>query len=435
MIVRPLLSLGWRALVAIAALGSLYWVLEDHGVTSGLWRNWWWFVAAPTGVLLIAFLVMTTFIWCWKDDLDDLSSEHELAGLVVLCGAVASAFKMQALVGSIAVGAVAATVWTAIRTARWMGGWRDEPLGTRRSHLRTELARHGRRVWTKPDGRVGPLLSGPVEAEHANAASLSVRAQVAGGAVAIVLTWSIVAVFAGSVAWGATAAHHIAHFAGQRHTASRVSGGSTTTTTMPLTCRGAIGEGPDVPPDVTGAALRSARQAQELGLDPCSTASMEYRDREGAYVQSVFGTDGVGVVVVWDNNGRWESALLSGDDVRGYRRVRHGSSWSDLGRPLPFFRCDGLWIQPIQSDSGVLAGLGIRSTSDRPSKGDEPIFMWGSDAEAILGRPDGHLALPAGQPTSDSSGPIQHLYGAPPIRGAQMAASGLTADQLLARCD
>jgi hypothetical protein len=194
-------------------------------------------------------------------------------------------------------------------------------------------------------------------------------------------------------------------------------------------CTERLGSGSGVPfdvADVLGPVLDLARS-----LHPCGTGPMAFDRGDAMWEQPVFTADGgSAVLLAWPSETRWVAAFVSSDDARGYRRLIAGG-WRSLGKPVAYFACDGLWIQPFRSPSGTIAGIGIRARVDRPHRADEPIFVWGATAEMLLRKTPGRLAMPEGQ--ADVSG-LQEFRTLGAIRGTNEPAVRLTSMQLEASC-
>jgi hypothetical protein len=162
---------------------------------------------------------------------------------------------------------------------------------------------------------------------------------------------------------------------------------------------------------------------------------MVWRDGAEVFEQPVFTYDGEGaVLLVWDTGDEWVVTFVASDDAAAYRALEPTLDWAILGRPVPFVRCGGLWVQPLATSDGRVAAIGVRDREDVEGRADQPLFVWGATVEALFDRPARALRLPVGMPATDGSGPIQYFVNGEIVRSQHAPSERLTTAQLIRHC-
>lgn len=212
--------------------------------------------------------------------------------------------------------------------------------------------------------------------------------------------------------------------------------GSTTTSSVPgtLVCRPPKAEGQGLSPEALRTLAELIAQVANVFL-LCEMGPMVWRDQAAVYEQRIFTYDGDGAaLVIWRSVDRWVATFISSDDAAAYRSLTSDLDWRVLGRPLPFLRCAGLWIQPFVGDDQRITGIGVRDREDVQWTAEQPLFVWGAAVESLLRRPAAALRLPAGMPAVDADGPIQYYANGETVRAAAAGAEQLTLAGLMRHC-
>jgi hypothetical protein len=195
-----------------------------------------------------------------------------------------------------------------------------------------------------------------------------------------------------------------------------------------------VGVGEDLGPAALAALAGSIPELTKVFL-MCPTAAMVWREAQGVFEQAMFTYDGDGAaLVVWDSGDRWVVTFVSSDDAAAYRSLSPELDWRVLGRPLPFVRCDALWIQPFVDGDLQIMGIGVRQDEDVQGTAEQPLFVWGSTVESLLRRPATALRLPAGMPAMDANSSIQYFVDGETVRSPAAGADQLTLADLMRHC-
>lgn len=451
----------WRTSLELLALfvgvATGFVSLATDGGASGLrdvvWRNWfvaWTFVLAA----LVATLLALAAAWIRRPSACRVGRVMSGLGAMAVAVAALDGLRTRRVVGC---GLVGFTLSTVVML-RWLTGWitaRKRAGGeTTLQSLERGFERWGR--WSAgPLHRLASQIAkGPrVDRGPEVRRELDGTRAVTAGVVVVVFSWVAVASLGWVSAYAVTgrlrpkaledAPAPQAPPETRRSSGAMTNPSTTPTSTAPpatpvpgasLTCSYRAGVGLDVPRTVEAAAATVLVEAVRRFL-VCPTGLMSWRPSTGVFQQEIFTYDGEGAaLVVWDDGDKWVTVFVSSDDAAAYRAVSPSLDWTALGRPLPFMRCDGLWVQPfVQSDHRV-TGLGVRDREDVERRADQPFYVWGSTVEVLLGRGAKALRLPVGGPTADAGGPVQHFVRGEMVRSPHAPAERLTVERLVKHC-
>jgi len=458
----------------IALLGAALTIDHEgsgHGWWRYLWAHWAWVWSPPLALLETLLVVLAAVAWLGDTRWPDF---HGLRlGVAGATGATSLilCLRYRYTVGPTIVGVAAGTSVLLLWTADWLGKRRHGGEG-RIASINNGLEEWGTgvlgrpyraivRLWHRPHGQYLPSGThshgGPeLTSKDGKDGELRGRRARLAGAIILLAMW-LAAMVAGAELVQA-AVHHwwpatepavtqpAAEAAGDQppppeQGSSRLPSTpkhQTPTTTRPagsLRCSHAIGEGSQVP-----GALQSALAAAAVDLAKrfhlCGTGALVERPATGVFDQPFFTNDGEGAVLVaWQAGAAWIVTFVSSDDAAAYVQISATLDWRTLGRPRPFMKCDGVWVQPFEGPNGELVGAGIRDRADAEGREDRPQFVWGAAVASLLAQPDGVLLVPAGPPTADADGPLQYFFDRTrPVRASHTPADRLTIRDLLAHC-
>ncbi len=200
-------------------------------------------------------------------------------------------------------------------------------------------------------------------------------------------------------------------------------------------CSSAIGAGDGVPTAIASA-VEAMVPSLERQFHLCAFTPMAWQPNTGVFEQRIFTPDGDdAALVAWEREGDWVVTFISADDGAAYQEVSAELDWRVLGRPHPFMRCDGLWMQAFEGQDGRLVGVGLRRGEDIENHPNRPLFVWGAAVEVLLTEA-GALQLPAASPTADAIGTLQYFFDRrEPVRAPPTSAGNLTVRDIRDHCD
>lgn len=407
------------------------------------WRTFW--CLAVLG--LLAALAIVAITWVAQPQNGRWPIAIRRLGVMAVVAAWSATLPIPSVLGSFLI----ASTFSTVLLLAWCASWVTARKRTLRETTR-EAFRHGLERWGEklnPVYRFGmDAIKGP--RPHRQPSRLNPGRASAAGAILILVVWLGLAV-AGALTIHVTVEtvspadrdglQTLPAEPNPSNTqppasvpAERISSTTTTSAVGSLHCNYRAGEGPDLPPPVEAAVAKAVSEAKKRFL-VCPTERMTWQQSTEVYQQSVFTYDGEGaVLVVWRSRGEWIATFVSSDDAAAYRLVSPSLNWSVLGKPLPFIRCDGLWVQPFVGRDDRLVGIGVRSREDEERRADQPLYVWGSAVEVLIGHAPHLLRLPHGGPSTDIVGPVQHFASGQIVRAPHEAAVALTGEALIFHC-
>lgn len=436
------LFVGLPSSIITIALG-----FGTEGWWSAIWSRWTvaWCCAV---VVLVAALGLVAAAWVHEPDNQRWPNAIRRLGVIPVVAAWLATFQLPRVTGSLLLASTCSTVLL----VAWLASW---VTASKRALHETawRTFRHGIERWGH---KLDPLhqflihvLKGPRPKEPQ--AELTMRRAGTAGVLLVGLAWLVFTV-AGAFTIDRTLETlsprdrkdpEASETAQVRPETAPPRPGDATPASPPTPppeaqgsqhCNFRAGEGPDVPASVTAVVAKTVTKAEESFLI-CPTEQMTWRQSTEVYEQAVFTYDGEGAALVaWRARREWMATFVSSDDAAAYRLVSPSLDWNRLGKPLPFMRCDGLWVQPFVGREGRLVGVGVRSSEDVERRADQPLYVWGMTVEVLLNDVPHALELPYGGPARDVVGPVQYFAGGHIVRAPQEAAAAMTAEELLAHC-